>query len=377
MSIITTNNNKADRGSKNQIADLPFSYEIETKRVLKKAGEARSALAELKGVATTIPNEGILMNTLPLQEAQDSSEIENIITTQDELYKSDIELSQFATQGAKEVHNYASALTTTYKKIKESGIFTNAYIKEIQAMLEGNDAGFRNQAGTALKNDKTKEVIYTPPQSLDAIEKHMRNLELFINDDSICDWDSLVKLSVIHHQFESIHPFFDGNGRTGRIIIILYLIQKGLLDSPILYLSRYINRNKSEYYRLLQAVRDDSSKAEIWEEWVLYILEGVRQTSIQTTKLIKEIKRLMQIHKDKIRLELPKIYSQDLINIIFSHPYTKINHVKDGLGVERRTASKYLGELEKINLLTKIKIGKENYYINKDLMTCLGNVHDM
>lgn len=377
MSIITTNDNKGEIKNEYQIPDLPFSYDVETKKVLKKAGEARSALAELKGVATTIPNEGILMNTLPLQEAQDSSEIENIVTTQDELYKSDIKLNQFATLAAKEVHNYASALITTYKKIKQSGIFTNNCIKEIQEMLEGNNAGFRNQSGTALKNDKTQEVIYTPPQSLDAIEKHMKNLELFINDDTLCDWDSLVKLAVIHHQFESIHPFFDGNGRTGRIIIILYLIQKGFLDYPILYLSRYINRNKGEYYRLLQAVRDDSSKDKIWEEWIMYVLEGIRQTSIQTTKLIKEIKRLMQIHKNRIRSELPKIYSQDLINIIFSHPYTKINHVKDGLRVERRTASKYLSELEKINLLAKIKIGKENYYINKDLMTCLSSVHDM
>jgi Fic family protein len=377
MSIITTNDNKGEIKNEYQTPDLPFSYDIETKKILKKVGEARSALAELKGVATTIPNEGILMNTLPLQEAQDSSEIENIITTQDELYKSDIELNQFTSRAAKEVHNYALALTTSYKKIKQSGIFTNNCIKEIQEMLEENKAGFRSQAGTALKNDKTKEVIYTPPQTLDAIEKHMKNLELFINDDDLCDWDSLVKLAVIHHQFESIHPFFDGNGRTGRIIIILYLIQKGFLDSPILYLSRYINKNKGEYYRLLQAVRDNSSKDEIWQEWILYVLEGIRETSIQTTKLIKAIKKLMQNHKNKIRSELPKIYSQDLINIIFSHPYTKINHVKDGLRVERRTASKYLNELEKINLLTKVKIGKENYYINKDLMTCLSNVHDM
>lgn len=377
MSIITTNNNKDSSESNYKIPNLPFSYEIETKKVLKKAGEARSALAELKGIISIIPNESILMNTLPLQEAQDSSEIENIITTQDELYKSDTQSNQFTSQAAKEVHNYASALKAGYKKIKESGIFTNSDIKDIQSTLEGNDAGFRTQSGTALKNSTTQEVIYTPPQSLDIIEKHMGNLESFINDDDRCDWDPLVKIAVIHHQFESIHPFFDGNGRTGRIIIILYLIQKNLLNTPVLYLSRYINRNKSEYYRLLQEVRDNSSKEEIWEEWVLYILEGIRQTSIQTTNLIKNIKGLMQSHKNEIRSKLPKIYSQDLINIIFSHPYTKINHVRDGLMIGRLTATKYLEKLSKINLLEKVKIGKENYYINKDLMLCLSEIHSM
>lgn len=377
MSIITTHNTNEKKTSSYAIPELPFTYDIESKKVLKKAGEARSALAELKGIATTIPNESILMNTLPLQEARDSSAIENIITTQDELYQSDIQTNHFTTPAAKEVHNYASALKSAYKKVKTSGVLSNRDIKDIQATLEGNEAGFRNQPGTALKNDTTKEIIYTPPQSLSEIEAHMKNLELFINDDGRSDLDVLVKSAIIHHQFESIHPFFDGNGRTGRIIIILYLIQKGMLDAPVLYLSRYINRHKSEYYRLLQAVRDQASKKEVWEEWVLYMLEGIRQTSIQTTRLIQNIKELMQSHKHKIRAELPRIYSQDLINIIFSHPYTKISHIEEGLQVSRPTATRYLDELSSLGSLTKIKMGKENYYINTDLITCLSQVQDM
>ena len=376
MSIITTSDDIA-RKPLYQIPALPLSYDIESKRVLRKAGEARSALAELKGITAIIPNQSILMNTLPLQEAKDSSAIENIITTQDELYKSDTHLNHFATHSAKEVHRYALALKNGYLRVKESGLLINSLVRELQAFIDGNDAGFRNQAGTALKNEQTGQVIYTPPQSLELIEKHMQNLEAFINDDSMCDWDSLVKMAVIHHQFESIHPFFDGNGRTGRIINILYLIKQDLLNTPVLYLSRYINRNKAEYYRLLQQVRDTNSSSEAWEEWVLYMLEAVRQTSIQTTKLIQAIKELMQAHKHKIRDKLPKIYSQDLINVIFSHPYTKINNIEEGLHVSRQTAAKYLDELDSIKLLHKVKLGKENYYINYDLMECLGNVHDM
>ncbi|MCH2547708.1 MAG: Fic family protein [Alphaproteobacteria bacterium] len=373
MAIRTTQEPKATLKSTYVIPDLPLPQDLESKAVMRKTKEAARALAELKGVALSMPNQHILISTLSLQEAKDSSEVENIITTNDELYQSDALAEQFASTAAKEVHHYAAALRDGFAQVKARGILTNALIKAMQAELEGNDAGFRTQGGTALKNDRTQKIVYTPPQTLREIEAHMQNLERFVNDDELCDWDALVKMAVIHHQFESIHPFFDGNGRTGRIINILYLVKQGLLDTPILYLSRYINQNKAEYYRLLQSVRDTGE----WEEWVLFVLEGVKVTSYQTIRLIETMKELMQKHKRVMRAET-KIYSQELLNHLFSHPYTKINHVKMALHLKtRKTAAKYLEELVGIGLLHKLRIGRENYYINSDLMECLRNVHDL
>ncbi|HEX7413092.1 MAG TPA: Fic/DOC family N-terminal domain-containing protein, partial [Bacteroidia bacterium] len=303
-----------------KIPQLPFNTELETKVVLKKLAQAHRALAELKGVAETIPNDTILINTLSLQEAKDSSAIENIITTHDELYRADAMSKQFASIASKEVHSYAVALRKGFEIVKQHGILSNNHILQIQSTIEDNDAGFRKLSGTALKNDKTGEVVYTPPQHPQEIIDLMSNLEKFINDNTLCDWDALVKMAVVHHQFESIHPFYDGNGRTGRIINILYLVKEGLLKIPILYLSRYINQNKADYYKLLQKVRTDNA----WQDWVLFILNGVEQTALQTIQQIQGIKVLMQKHKQKLRTELPKIYSQDILNNIFRHPYTKI-----------------------------------------------------
>lgn len=212
--------------------------------------------------------------------------------------------------------------------------------------------------------------MYLPPQHPDEIVALMNNLEQFINQPQLCDWDVLVKMAVIHHQFESIHPFYDGNGRTGRVINILYLVQQGLLDTPILYLSRYINQNKADYYRLLQTTRDTKD----WTEWLMYMLDAVEQTAVQTTELIRAIKALMQQYKHRLRDEKPKIYSQDLINNIFRHPYTKIDFVADELKVTRQTASKYLDELVTIKILSKHRLGKENYYLNDGLFELLFNV---
>lgn len=351
------------------IPQLPLSIELETKLVLKKLAKAHQALAELKGVTGIIPNQSILISTLSLQEAKDSSAIENIITTHDELYKSDVSAKQFTSYPAKEVYSYATALRNGYEKVKKSGLLINNHILEIQQTLEENSAGFRKLPGTVLKNDQTGEVVYSPPQDEKQVRSLMNNLEQFINDDALSDIDPLTKMAVIHHQFESIHPFYDGNGRTGRIINILYLVKHGLLDTPVLYLSRYINQNKSEYYRLLQAVRDHQD----WEKWVLYMLEGVEQTSRQTTRLILGMRDLMQHHKHKLRDELPKIYSQDLLNNLFRHPYTKIDFVMQELQIHRNTAIKYLEELVRIGLLTKHKIGKENFYLNTALYDLLGN----
>lgn len=355
-----------------QIPILPFETDLETKVVMKKVAAARSALAELKGAASSIPNETILISTLSLQEAKDSSEIENIITTHDELYQSDFLAKKFKTLASKEVHNYAEALRTGFEIVKQKGYISNNHILEIQASIEENRAGFRKVPGTELKNEQTGETVYTPPQSYDEIVELMNNLEKFMNDNSISDLDPLIKMAIIHHQFESIHPFYDGNGRTGRIINILFLVKEGLLNLPILYLSRFINQNKGDYYKLLQKVRTDNA----WEEWTHFILEGVEQTSLQTIQQIHGIKILMQKHKRKLRTDLPKIYSQDLLNNLFRHPYTKIDFVMSDLAVSRPTATRYLDELAKIGLLKKEKLGKDNYYINKDLSDLLANTNN-
>jgi Fic family protein len=349
---------------------LPLDFDIESKTIMKKTALARSALAEMKGAALSIPNQSILINTLSLQEAKDSSAIENIITTHDELYQADYLKNQFKTIASKEVHKYAEALRWGFETVKEKGFLSNNHLIEMQAMIEENDAGFRKVPGTALKNEQTGEVVYRPPQTHGEVLAHMANLESFINNNELSDWDLLVKMAVIHHQFESIHPFYDGNGRTGRIINILYLVKEGMLNLPILYLSRYINQNKADYYRLLQKVRTENA----WEEWVLYILEGVEQTSMQTITIIEGIKVLMLKSKNKIR-ENTKFYSQDLINNLFKHPYTKIDFVMNDLDVSRITATKYLDELARLGILHKIKIGRDSYYINKDLFDLLSKVN--
>ena len=346
---------------------LPNIGDIETKAVLKKLARAHQALAELKGVVASIPNQSILIDTLSLQEAKDSSAIENIVTTHDELYRSDSKARSFVSVQAKEVHHYATALRNGFVQIKRTGLVTNNDILEIHACIEDNLAGFRKLPGTALKNNLTGEVVYTPPQHPDDIAALMANLEVFINDPDVSDWDPLTKMAVIHHRFESIHPFYDGNGRTGRIINILYLVMQDLLTSPILYLSRYINQHKSEYYRLLQAVRTDGA----WEEWVLFLLDGVEETSHQTVVLVQDIQALMLDCKHRVRNQLPRVYSQDLINNLFRHPYTKIDFVMNDLQVTRQTAAKYLDELVRIGLLTKRKYDKENYYFNAALFTLL------
>ncbi|WP_225872204.1 Fic family protein [Pedobacter frigidisoli] len=352
---------------------LPLKQDVETKAVLKRLNAVRAALEGLNGVAESIPNERIILNTLSLQEAKDSSAIENIVTTHDELYTSDTITRQFTSHAAKEVYNYAQALLEGFRQVKESGLITVNHILNLQELLEENDAGFRKVPGTALKNDQTGETVYTPPQEFDKIIELMSNLETFINDGELTDLDPVVKMAIIHHQFESIHPFYDGNGRTGRIINILYLVKENLLKLPILYLSRYINQNKSTYYRLLQQTRDTNN----WEPWILYMLDAVEETAVQTSFIIREIKKLMVIHKQKIRSELPKIYSQDLINSLFKHPYTKIEFIKNDLRIARKTAGRHLDQLCETGLITKNKIGKENYYFNNDLIEFLINVSSL
>lgn len=350
------------------IPALPLSVDVETKRILKQLAKSRAAIAELKGVSATIPNVSILINSLVLQEAKDSSEVENIVTTHDELYKAELHFVKYQTIAAKEVQRYAKALMTGYELVKKEKIINHASIKKIQGTLENNQAGYRKVSGTKLENDKTKEIIYVPPQNVDEIKKHMDVLLNYMNEDELDSVDPLIKMAILHHQFESIHPFYDGNGRTGRILNILYLILKDLLNIPTLYLSRYINQNKNEYYRLLQSVRENGE----WEEWILYMLVGCEKVAQQSVYLIKEIKIVMQRMKHHIRSNY-KFYSQDLLNNLFRHPYTKIEFLEKELQVERRTAGKYLNELAQDEFLNieKLKIGNSNYYMNNDLIQLL------
>lgn len=349
-----------------KLKELPLSIDIESKSVLKSLPSAHAALAELKGIASTIPNQSILINTLALQEAKDSSAIENIITTHDDLYKTELNLDSFKSLNAKEVQNYISALKIGFELISKNGILSNKIILKIQEVLEDNKAGFRKLPGTELKNAATGEVIYTPPQDSNDIIKLMSNLEKFINEPQIWNYDPIVKMAIIHFQFESIHPFYDGNGRTGRIINILYLIVEKLQSLPILYLSRYIIQNKSDYYRLLQEVREKNS----WEAWILFMIKAVESTSKETIELIILIRELMMSYKHKLR-ENYKFYSQDLLNNLFKHPYTKIEFVVNDLNVSRITAANYLNKLADDGLLKKEKIGTGNYYVNQPLFDLL------
>lgn len=349
---------------------LPLPYDLETKTVLRQANKANRKLAELKGVAQTIPNERILISSLTLQEAKDSSAVENIVTTQDDLYRAGLD-ANFTLIGAatKEVLFYREAINEGFKLVRNKNILALNDIKRIQEVLEQNSAGFRTTPGTQLKRSSDGAVIYTPPQDGQRIVELMSNLEQFINDDELCPIDPLVKMAIIHHQFESIHPFYDGNGRTGRIVNILYLVTSGLLDLPILYLSRYITHNKAEYYERIQAIRNTTGdNSAQWEAWILYMLRGVEQTAEETIALVKNIGKLMTEYKNIIRPAFGGKYSHELLNGLFYHPYTKIGHLESNMQVSRQTAAKYLDRLASLGLLQKGRMGKENYYINTKLM---------
>ncbi len=344
-----------------ELNKLPPKQDIETKNVLRALNKASRALAELKGEAKTIPNENILINTLGLQEAKDSSAIENIVTTNDELFLANVS-DTVENIAAKEVQNYSKALKHGFGLVRKYQLLTSNNIVEIQAELEPNKSGFRKIPGTALKNS-AGETVYTPPQHYDTIVELMTNLEKYINDNELHDIDPLLKMPIIHYQFESIHPFYDGNGRTGRIINILYLVQQQLLQIPVLYLSKYIINNKSEYYKHLQSIRTTNN----YENWLVWLLNGVTETSKSTTDLIQKIKSLMDKYIEMIKETYPKIYSKDLVENLFKHPYTKIEFVMNDLQVSKPTATQYLNKLIKLGLLKKEKRWKTNYYINEHL----------
>ncbi len=343
---------------------LPLPFEVETKKVLKKAAEAHAALGELKGICRIIPNQVILLETLPIREAKESSEIENFITSHEELYK----VNHFSEDSSemKEVRNYHTALKSGYWEVRLGGILSTNIIKKIQEQLELNTAGFRKLPGTTLTNEQTKEVIYMPPQDYETIVCLMSNLEKFINDNED-EIDPLVKMALIHFQFEKIHPFYNGNGRTGRIINILYLVLRGLLGFPVLYLSRYFIQNKGDYYRFFQ----EGYEADRIEAWILFILEGIKQTSFKTIILIRDIYNLIENYKYIIKEKLPKLYSRELVENLFKHPFTKIEFLQTDLECSRNTAINYLKKLTDNGFLVRHKIGKGTYYVNKPLFELL------
>ncbi len=342
---------------------------LETVDVMQHLLSAHKALAELKWVSKILPNEDILIQTLSLQEAKDSSEVENIITTHDELYQSNIEKKTFSTIGAKEVYNYVDALMVAYHTIQKSHLILNKDIIKAQSLIEHNDAWFRKIPWTELRNERSWETVYIPPQSYNEILDYMSDFEKYLNDPDT--WhDSLINVALLHYQFESIHPFYDWNGRVWRIINILYIVKEWLLDSPILYLSRYINQNKTEYYRYLQNIRNNWD----WIDWIIFILTGIEKTAKQTIDIINWIKDMMLSQKHIIREKLPKIYSQTLLNNVFKHPYTKIEFIVEDLWCSRPSAVKYLDQLIEIGILKKEKIKKENFYINVELFDYLKNI---
>jgi Fic family protein len=344
----------------------PDKNKIETIKILRETSKAAAALAELKGVANTIPNQSMLINAIVLQEAKGSSEIENIITTQDELYKAlTVNKSNYSSQ-IKEVVNYRTAIFQGFDLIKNQGFLRVNDIIDIQNELIGNNAGIRSTPGTVLKNDTTGEVVYTPPQEKKEIENLLSNFIEYFNKENN-EISPLINLAVLHHQFESIHPFYDGNGRTGRILNILYLILNDLIDIPILYLSSYIIDNKQDYYRLL----NQTNRLGEWEEWILFMLRAIEVTSIQTIQKINTIRGLLDQTIERVKTDASKIYKKELVELLFEQPYSKIEFVVNQLGVERKAASRYLKELEKIGILESQKVGRETLYINTELIEIL------
>lgn len=353
-----------------QIPALPLDFDFETKNILRQLSKSNRRLAELKGVALTIPNENILLSSLVLQEALDSSAVENIVTTSDELYRAELDIKgEISNAAAKEVLNYRQAMQVGFEMVRKKKLLTLNVVKQIQKELEHNNAGFRTVSGTKLKTSKG-DVVYTPPQTGEEVAKYMSNLEKYINTQELQDIDPLIKMAIIHHQFESIHPFYDGNGRTGRIISILYLVMNDLLDLPILYLSRYITHNKSEYYRLIQEIRDTApDNFNVWEEWIVFMLKGVEETAIETIRLVKSISALIAKYKSILKPLFGKQYKHELINNLFFHPYTKIEFMERDMAVQRKTAAKYLDTIvQETGLLQKQKLGRSNYYINTELI---------
>lgn len=350
----------------NDLPPLPPQMDVETKPILKKTITARSALAELKGLGETIPNQALLVDSLILQEAKASSEIENIITTSDALFQAFAAKNKQADAATKEVLRYREALWKGYNILRKRPVLaTNLFVDIVQTIKE-HSGGIRRIPGTTVVNAANGKIIYTPPEGETIIRDKLKNLEDFIHGQD--DIDPLIKLALIHYQFEAIHPFSDGNGRAGRIINILFLVMNGLLDLPVLYLSKAIIEQKNDYYRLLRQVTEKG----LWEPWVLFMLKAVEDTAVFTRERILAIRTLMAKTMETAREKLPaRVYSKELIELIFRQPYTKGQFIVDGGIAKRQTAAEYLKELEEVGILKPHKIGKETLYLNVKLYKLL------
>ena len=348
----------------NELPLLPPKADIESKAILKACIEARSALGELKIAGDLIPNQGVLINTIPLLEAQASSEIENIVTTTDRLFQYANDVDGGADLATKEALRYRTALYSGYKHLYERPL-TTATAVEVCRTIKGIDLDIRKTPGTALINDATGDIIYTPPEGESLLREKLSDWEKFIHEAE--EFDPLIRMAVMHYQFEAIHPFNDGNGRTGRVLNLLYLVEKELLSIPVLYLSRYIIENKTEYYRLLNAVTANGQ----WEDWILYMLKAVTETAISTTTKIKGIRSLLNSTANKIRVEAPQIYTRELADLIFIQPYCRISDVVAANLAKRQTASVYLKRLCEIGVLQDVKVGRERLFLNPAFLELL------
>lgn len=350
----------------NSLPALPPKAELETKAILKAAIAANRALAKLDGSITQLPNPAVLIDTIGLQEAKASSEIENIITTHDELYQSAVAERKVENPATKEVLFYKEALWYAHEQVKKKGLITTNLCIKIVQQLKQNQAGIRVVPGTQIRNDRTGEIVYTPPEGETIIRNKLHDLEQFINIPD-ADLDPLIKMALAHYQFEAIHPFADGNGRTGRILNIIFLVQQGLLSLPVIYLSRYVIEHKAEYYRKLREV----TEKEAWQDWILYMIKAVEVTSTSTLSKIESISEAMLVAGKTIEKKLPKIYSKDLVEILFQRPYCKRQFLETAGIAKLKTAGSYLAELEKIGIIQSVQVGKEKLYLNHQLLTIL------
>lgn len=343
----------------NDLPLLPPKVEVESKNILKKAITANKALAGMASLCKQLPNESVLYNSLFLKEAKDSSAIENIITTNDDIYQSFTADQKITNQNTREVMFYLDALWVGMDEMKNTGVLTERTFVHIVNTIRENTEGIRRNPGTRIANQSTGEIVYSPPEGRDVISAKLKNIEEYINTDDGVDF--LIKMSIMHYQFEAIHPFADGNGRTGRILNVLYLVNNGLVDHPMLFLSKYIIDNKDDYYTKLRLVTENGE----WESWIIYMLEGIEETSNFTSRKINDIVRAMKDMKNIIRKEEPKMYSKDLLEVLFKQPYCKTKFLEEAGIAKRETAAKYLNRLEELDILKSKKVGKEKLYVNK------------
>lgn len=343
----------------NELPDLPTTADIETKAILKAVTPARATLASMAAHCKQLPDESVFYNSIFLKEAKESSEIENIVTTNDELYQAMTADQTITNPNTREVLHYIKALWSGVNTMRKMGVLTSRTLVDIVNTIKENDEGIRENKEIKIKNLNTGKIIYTPPNNTEVIIKKLKNLEQYINHKD--DVDPLIKMAIIHYQFEAIHPFSDGNGRTGRIINVLYLELQELLEHPVLFLSKYIIDNKDDYYIKLREVTEKYK----WEEWILYMLKGVEETSIYTKNKINNIVNIMQETKIQIREQSPRIYSKELLEIIFKQPYCKVKFLEEAGIVKKATARKYLNKLVELGILQAVKVGKEKLYVNK------------